>query len=300
MFESIGRSWNLAKQSLGVVRKDPELMIFPFIAFIAGVVVAGVLGGVGFATGAFGGSQSVSAIGILFIFLFYFGTYFITIYFQVALVASVKLRLSGGNPTLGYGVREANKRLGAVLTWAVIAAIVGLLLRLLEGAARNNTRGWGRIVAQIAIGLVGMAWSLATFFVIPIIAYEGIGGFEAIKRSVGVIKRSWGEAVVGQAGITLVMGLLALVVGAAFGITGIIALTSGSTAGLAIGIVLITIAVLGVLFIVALSSTLQSIYTTALYEYATAGRTGDYFSRDTLAGAFKPNQSGAFKPDRSI
>ena len=199
MFGSIGRSWNLAKQSLGVVRKDPELMIFPIIAFIAGVVVAGILGGVGFATGAFGGSQSVSALGILFIFLFYFGTYFITIYFQVALVASVKLRLSGGNPTLGYGVREANKRLGAVLTWAVIAAIVGLLLRLLEGAARNNTRGWGRIVAQIAIGLVGMAWSLATFFVIPVIAYEGVGSFEAIKRSVGVIKRSWGEAVVGQA-----------------------------------------------------------------------------------------------------
>ena len=291
MFGSIGRSWNLAKQSLGVVRKDPELMIFPVIAFIAGVVVAGILGGVGFATGAFGGSQSVSALGILFIFLFYFGTYFITIYFQVALVASVKLRLSGGNPTLGYGVREANKRLGTVLTWTVIAAIVGLLLRLLEGAARNNTRGWGRIVAQIAIGLVGMAWSLATFFVIPVIAYEGVGSFEAIKRSVGVIKRSWGEAVVGQAGITLVMGLLALVVGAAFGITGILALTSGSTAGLAIGIVLISIAVLGVLFIVALSSTLQSIYTTALYEYATAGRTGDYFSRDTLAGAFKSGRS---------
>ena len=291
MFGSIGRSWNLAKQSLGVVRKDPELMIFPIIAFIAGVVVAGILGGVGFATGAFGGSQSISALGILFIFLFYFGTYFITIYFQVALVASVKLRLSGGNPTLGYGVREANKRLGAVLTWAVIAAIVGLLLRLLEGAARNNTRGWGRIVAQIAIGLVGMAWSLATFFVIPVIAYEGVGSFEAIKRSVGVIKRSWGEAVVGQAGITLVMGLLALIVGAAFGIVGILALTSGSTAGLAIGIVLISIAVLGVLFIVALSSTLQSIYTTALYEYATAGRTGDYFSLDTLAGAFKSGRS---------
>ena len=291
MFGSIGRSWNLAKQSLGVVRKDPELMIFPIIAFIAGVVVAGILGGVGFATGAFGGSQSVSALGILFIFLFYFGTYFITIYFQVALVASVKLRLSGGNPTLGYGVREANKRLGTVLTWTVIAAIVGLLLRLLEGAARNNTRGWGRIVAQIAIGLVGMAWSLATFFVIPVIAYEGVGSFEAIKRSVGVIKRSWGEAVVGQAGITLVMGLLALIVGAAFGIVGILALTSGSTAGLAIGIVLISIAVLGVLFIVALSSTLQSIYTTALYEYATAGRTGDYFSLDTLAGAFKSGRS---------
>jgi hypothetical protein len=288
MFESIGRSWNLAKESLGVIRKDPELMIFPIVSFIAGVVVAGVLGTLAFFTDSFGGDSTVSALGIVLIFLFYFVTYFVTIYFQVALVAAVKLRLSGGDPTLGYGIGEANKRLGAIASWAVIAAIVGLILRLLEGAARRSRGGLGNIVAQIAIGLVGMAWSLATFFVIPVIAYEGVGGFEAIKRSAGVIKRRWGEAVVGQAGIGLIMFGLAILVGGVFGIIGILLLTNGSTVGTVIGIAFISIAVLGVLSIVVLAATLQSIYTAALYEYATKGQAPTIFSQNALDSAFRP------------
>lgn len=287
--EALVRSWRLAGESLKVFRKDPELMAFPAVSFIAGVLVAGVLGGLGVVTRGFS-DDGVSGLGILFILLFYFGTYFVTIYFQVALVASVKLRLSGGNPTLGYGVREASRRLGAVVSWAIVAAVVGLLLRLLEEAARRNTRGWGRIVAQVIIGLVGMAWSLATFFVIPIIAYEGVGGFQAIKRSANVIRRRWGEAVVGQAGITLVMWVLAVVVGGVLGIAGIVALVGGGTAGLWLGVFLIALAVLAVLFIVALASTLQSVYAAVLYEYATSGRAGEYFSQDQLDRAFRPGQ----------
>jgi hypothetical protein len=288
MFGSIERSWKLAKESMGVIRKDPELMIFPIVSFIAGVVVAGGLFTLAFFTDSFGGDSTVSALGIVLIFLFYFVTYFVTIYFQVALVASVKLRLSGGNPTLGYGIGEANKRLGAIASWAIIAAIVGLILRLLEGAARRSRGGLGNIVAQIAIGLVGMAWSLATFFVIPVIAYEGVGGFEAIKRSAGVIKRRWGEAVVGQAGIGLVMFLLALLVGGLFGIIGILLLTAGGTVGTVVGIAFISVAVLGVLSIVVLAATLQSVYTTALYEYATKGQAPTIFSQNALDSAFRP------------
>ncbi len=287
MFDAIGRSWNLAKESLGVIRKDPELMVFPIVSFVAGVIVAGVLGILGLFTNSFGGDNGISALGIILILLFYFVTYFVTIYFQVALVAAVKLRLSGGNPTLGYGVSEANKRLGAIASWAAIAAVVGLILRLLESAARRRG-GLGGIVAQIAIGLVGMAWSLATLFVIPIIAYEGVGGFEAIKRSAGVIKRRWGEAVVGQAGIGLVMWILGILVGAVFGIIGILLLTSGGTAGTVVGILFISIAVLGVLSIVVLAATLQSVYTAALYEYATKGQPTAAFSRDALDSAFRP------------
>jgi len=286
MFGSIERSWNLAKESLGVIWKDPEPMIFPVVSFIAGVLVAGILGTVAFFTGVFDGEDAISPLGIVLAFLFYFVTYFITIYFQVALVAAVKLRLSGGNPNLGYGIGEANKRLGAIASWAVIAAIVGLILRMLEGAARRSG-GLGGIVAQITIGLVGMAWSLATFFVIPVIAYEGVGGFEAIKQSVGVIKRRWGEAVVGQAGIGLIMFLLALLVGAVFGILGVFLLTTGGTVGTVAGVAFISIAIIGVLSIVVLSATLQSVYAAALYEYATKGQAPNTFSQSSLDSAFR-------------
>jgi membrane-anchored glycerophosphoryl diester phosphodiesterase (GDPDase) len=288
MSGSIERSWNLAKESMGVIRKDPKLMIFPIVSFIVGVVVTGILGTVAFFTDSFGGDSTVSPLGIVLVFIFYFVTYFVTIYFQVALVAAVKLRLSGGNPTLGYGIGEANKRLGAIASWAVIAAVVGLILRLLERAVGGRGGVFGSIAARIAISLVGMAWSLATFFVIPIIAYEGVGGFEAIKRSVGVIKRRWGEAVVGQVGIGLVMGLLALLVVVIFGILGILLLTSGGTTGTAFGILLISIGILGLLSLVVLSATLQSVYTAALYEYASKGQAPRIFSQSSLDSAFRP------------
>jgi hypothetical protein len=287
MFEALARSWNLAKESMRVLRQDPELILFPVISFIAGVVIAGVLGGTGFATGGFS-DGGVTGLGIFYVLLFYLATYFVTIYFQVALVASVKLRLSGGNPNLGYGVREARKKLGPIIAWTVLAAAVGLLLRLLEEAARHNTSGWGRIAAGLIIGLIGVAWSLATFFVIPVIVYEGLGGFDALKRSAAVIKQRWGEAVVGQAGITLVMWLLALLIGAVLLIPGIIALNAGGGAGLAIGVLFIAAAVVSVLFIIALATALQSVYTTVLYQYVTTGQTSEVFSRSMLDSAFRP------------
>ncbi len=284
MFQALARSWRLSQQSIGVLRKDPELMLFPVISFVSGIVVAGVIGGLGFAVGGFG-ENGATGLGALFILLFYFVTYFAAIYFQVALVASVKFRLAGGNPNIGYGVRESNKRLWAIVTWAAIAAIVGLLLRLLEEAVRRNTRGVGSVVAQVIIGLVGMAWSLAVFFVIPVIVYEGVDGIEAIKRSTAVVRKRWGEAVVGQGGIGLVMILLAIAVGAVFGGLGVLVWASGG--GPAFGILFIGVAVLGILFIIALASTLQSIYTAVLYQYATTGQAGQGFPADVLERSFR-------------
>ena len=292
MFGSWSRSWNLAKESLRVLRKDPELMLFPIVAFITGVVLAGVFGGLGFAVGGFS-NEGVTASGIFFVILFYFLAYFATIYFQVALVASVKLRLSGGDPTLRYGIAEANKRLGAIISWAILAALVGLLLRLLDEAVRRNSSGIGQIVGRIVIGLIGVAWSLAVFFVIPIIAYEGVGGLEALKRSAGIVKKRWGEAVVGQGGIGIVMWLAAIVVGLVFIGLGALLVSAGG-AGLVIGIMLIVVGVLGVAFIIAVGTTLESIYTTVLYQYATTGRVGQEFSQSALDTAFK-----ATPPQRS-
>lgn len=284
---SLSRSWDLARQSLGVLRQDPKLVVFPVISFLAGVVLAGIVAGIAFGTGLVGGDRGLTAADALLVLLFYFAAYFVTIYFQVALVAAVRLRLAGGTPSLGYGLAEANRRIVAVLTWAAIAAAVGLVLRLVEQIAARNSSALGRIVAGIAIGLAGMAWSLATFFVIPVICYEGVGGWAAVRRSTQIIRRNWGEAVVGQGGISLVMFLLALAVGLVFGILGWVFLSAGGAAGTALGTVFIAAAVIGVLFFMMLSSTLQSIYASALYEYATAGKVGGYFSREDLAGAFR-------------
>lgn len=288
--ETFARSYKLALESLKVLRLDPELALFPIISFLATVVAALAIGGVGLFAGLFNLEAGISLAAVLFAFLFYFCAYFIAIYFQVGLVASVQLRLAGGNPTLSTGLKAANRRLGAIASWAVIAAIVGLILRLLESAARRNTQGWGRIVAQIAIGIAGLAWSLATFFVIPVLAAEGIGGFGALKRSVSIIKRRWGEAVIGQGGIGLVFGIAAIVWGVGFGVLGLWALASGGALGAVAGVPLVITAAVGVVVLLTLSATLQSVYTAVVYQYATAGKTGEYFSPALLQDAFRPDR----------
>jgi len=265
MFESIGRSWHLFKDSLAVLRQEPVLAVFPVIAFTASVLVAGVLGGFAFALGWFGGADGISPSGWVAIALFYFCSYFAAIYCQVALISAVRERLAGRDATFGASIAAANRRLGAITSWAIIAAIVGLILRILDEVARRNTRGWGRIVAQIIIGMLGAAWSLAVFFVIPIIAYEGVGGFEAIRRSLRIVRQRWGEAVIGNAGIGLFVVLAVIAVGLAFGVIGILMVSAGGAA-VWLGVAMLVAGALGIAGIIAVGSALQSIYTAVLYQ----------------------------------
>lgn len=287
---AFSRSVELAKQSFRVLRQDPELMVFLVFSILATTVAMLTFAGVGFLAGGFTPEGGVTSSGLVLLFLFYFVTYGITIYFQVALVACVQHRLSGGDPNVSYGIGEANKRLGAILSWAVITAIVGMILKLLESAIRDRAGGVGHIVASIALSLVGMAWGLATFFVIPVIAADGVGGFEAVRRSAGIIKRRWGEAVIGNAGVGLVAFAAVLVGVVVLGGLAFMAIGIGGPVGTTLGVLFVVIGVTYVVIVSLVSSTLQSIYTAILHRYATVGDSSQYFSNDLIAGAFKPHQ----------
>lgn len=292
MTNVFSRSYHLTMQSVRVLRHDPELMLFPVISFIALVVGVGLLGGLLLGTGYLPVANETTFAGIVGLFLTYLVSYFIVIYFQVALVSCVQHRLDGGNPHLGYGIRSANRRLGAIFSWAVVAAIVGLLLRLLESMARRRTAGVGQIIARIAIGLVGMAWSLATFFVIPVIAAEGVGGFEAVKRSAGIIKRRWGEAVIGRAGIGLFLFLATAAVVLVLVVLGFLAASAGGTAGAGVAIALFVMAGIAVLVMLAAGSTLQAIYTAVVHRFAMTGEAPEGFPAAMLADTFGQRRGG--------
>ncbi len=286
---AFSRSLELAKQSFHVLRQDPELMVFLVFSVLATLAALLTFAGIGFMSGALG-EGGLTSSGLVLMFLFYFVTYGVTIYFQVALVTSVQHRLSGGDPTVRYGLREANKRIAAILSWAIIAAIVGMILKMLENAVRERSSGIGQIIASIGLSLVGMAWSLATFFVIPVIAAENVGGFEAVKRSAGIIKRQWGEAVIGNAGVGLIAFVIILVGGAILGGMAYIGFSMGGPLGTTMGVLFLIAAIAFVAVVSLVSSTLQAIYTTVLHRYATGGVSSEYFSSDLINGAFKRQQ----------
>ena len=192
MFDKISRSWHLVKASAGVLRSDKELLLFPVISGIATLLVAAT-----FMVPVLGlrllEGGDIGPLGFVMLFLFYVTQYFVIFFFNTALVGAAMVRLEGGDPTVADGLRIARGKLGAILGYAAIAATVGLLLK----AASERAGAFGKIL----IGLLGMAWTVGTFLVVPILVTRDVGPIDAVKESMTLLKRTWGENVAGNVGI---------------------------------------------------------------------------------------------------
>jgi hypothetical protein len=293
MFERIQRSWELVREAWGVLKQDRELLLFPVMSGIASFLVLAsfavpviLLLPWGEITSSSGGGRVQVETGPLHyavMFLYYLVSYFVIVFFNVGLVACARIRFSGGDPTVGDGLSFASRNVGRIFQWALLSATVGTILRAIEERV-----GW---LGQIIIGLIGLVWSLATMFVVPVLVYEGVGPVDAVKRSAAAFKRTWGEAVVGNFGIGTAFGLLWLAGFLALiaAIAGGIAL-AGSSGALALTVIIGAV-VLCVLYWVALAivqSALQGIFLTACYEYATSGNVPPAFSRDLVVHAWRP------------
>src|SRR5665647_2918248 len=135
--------------------------------------------------------------------------------------------------------------------------------------------------------LGGMAWNIITFLVIPVLVVEGVGPVTAIKRSAGLLKKTWGEQIIGSAGIGLVFGLLGFAVAVVGVGLGVLVMSVGIVM---LGIAVIAVAVIAIMVISLLGATLRGIYSAAVYEYAVGGETGA-FDKEMLAEAFRPKRS---------
>jgi len=277
MFARVSRSWDLVKASGAVLRQDKELLLFPFFAAIAALLVAASFILPLVVSGAFEQSgESPNGAFIVILFLFYLTQYFVVFFFNSALVGAAMIRLDGGDPTVGDGLRIARSRIVQILGYAAIAATVGLILRMIEERA-------GFIGRWIA-GLLGVAFTVATFLTVPILVSREIGPIEAVKESATLLKKTWGENIVGNVGMGLVFFLFYIGV---IGI-GMVFVFGAAQTGSATLIVLVTsILVLAVIALTLVQTALQGVYSAALYRYATEGNVGDAFSGTQLGEAFR-------------
>jgi hypothetical protein len=255
------RSLELARASWSVVRADKELMLLPVMSVIALMVVVGsfvvpvaVLGG--FAGGAAEGEPGPIAwvAGLVF----YVIAYFVGIFFNTALVGAAMIRMDGGNPTVGDGLRIAWQRVGRIFGYACIAATVGLLLRAIEERV-----GW---VGRLIVKLVGVGWTLASFLVVPVLVTRDVGPVDAVKESAGLLRQTWGENIIGNVGLGLVFLVVYVVLVLAF-VLGLALAAQANVPALAAIVVLA--GVVTVLVVAALQATMQGVYAAALYRYAT-------------------------------
>jgi hypothetical protein len=269
-------SWEIAKRSWAVLRADKTLAWFPVLSALGTVVVVAVLGGL-FAVAGIDDSStgsSLQPIGYVLIVVAYLALAIVQTYFLAGLVAGADQRLRGQDSTLRSALEIANSRLHRLLPWAVVTATVTLILQAIE-------ERFG-IIGTIVARLVGLAWTLVTFLVVPILVLEDLGVGDALKRSKDLFKKTWGENVIGQFGLgavgflLMLPGLLLIGIGVAVGTAGLIVLGG-----------------VGVVWLVAsavIVSALSGIYRTALYHYAAYGQVPGEFSGLDFSAAFRPRR----------
>lgn len=275
----ISRGWALAKQSFAVLRADRSLLLFPVIATPAALAAAAIVMGPGIALYA---ADRQEAFLIVFGVLTLYALTFVAVFFNTALAAAAARSLGGADTTVGEGLSAARSRLRVIAAWALVQTVVGIVISALQEAAGDS------IVGRILAGLVNFAWSAATFFVIPVIALEGVGPRDAFKRSVSLLRERWGEGVVGTASVSGVVFLIALLPIAALGVPGVMLLSDGGTE--VVGGILLGLAAVVLVVAMLVGGTANAIFRVALYRYATDGVAAAGFDPAQLESAFAPKR----------
>jgi hypothetical protein len=264
--------WTITMHSFKVLRANKELIIFPILSGVSLLLILAsfavmVLAGAGWDVEGIDIGQDNQVITYLYVFLYYLVNYFIVVFFNTALIHCTRLYFFGEEVTIRKGLQFAFSRLGSIAAWAVFAATVGTLLRILQ-----ENLGW---LGKIITGLIGIVWSIATFFVVPVLAYENVGPFGAFKRSSQLMRQKWGESL----GATFSMGLIQ------FAVTILIVIASFGIGAVTLPIVGIIFGVLAIILMATVMSATQTIFISAVYHNMMSDPV-KHFDQQLLDGLF--------------
>jgi hypothetical protein len=263
-FATIGRGWKMSKLSMSVVKKDPELIIYMFICgFLSLLTMIGMsipqyleqawaVDAEGQMTGPYMG----------FLFVGYMTISIVVTFWNSAIVANSHIRLTGGDPNFMDGVSAAMKKIHIIILWGVIAGTVGLLLKILNQAAREQ-KGGAAVFAMILSAIGAAVWWMMTFFMIPHMILENKSLGDSLKSSKSMFFKSWGENITSGLGIGLIGGFFVVVIAIiTFGM--MVALGPLWFIGLGIGAI-------GIATAIAWTNAAEQVAVTALYLYSKNG-----------------------------
>jgi hypothetical protein len=276
----IKRGWALTKKSWGLLNENRELLRFPLYGAVATIPLAFVFLGPGLylvADDALAGGIPLLVIGVFVLSVVGF-------YFSVGLAAAADMIFRGEQATVSDGLAVARSRFNQILGWAALSTAISVLMGVLEE--------YGGIAGTIAARLVGMAWSLVTFISVPVIAIEGTGPFETLKRSGSLFRERWGQQITGNIAIGGAVFFLGVLPSVALGALGVAIWASASFAGA----LLVVLGAIGLAISFLISKALSGIFGVALYRYALDGEAVGGFTPDELESAVKTKGGGRNAP----
>ena len=285
MIRRMQHSWALSKACLGVLSGDKELMLFPILSIFLTILVVGsfcvpgALLSIKFGSQAAANGPMLQLLSLPLLFLFYFCTYTVILFCNTALLSCAKLRFEGGQPTFSGGIRAGMSNLKAILLFAAIGGTIGVILKQLE--EKLGIVGW------LMRRLLGGAWSIISYFALPVMIFEHKSPKEAILRSREIMQATWGEAVGAYIGFSALSYLVAAVVVAEVSLSVVATCASNTAVPVMLG--------LGVAFVIVIlasivTSCLSQIFQAALYIYATTKELPSCFDSQMLEEAFMPRK----------
>lgn len=269
----MARGTRLAGEAFALLSDDRRLLLLPAAALLVDVIVVGVL--LALLAVASGRHGHETMLLVAFAVALYPVTVSST-FFNVALMHVVSQRWKGQQASVRDGLLLARQRLSTILAWSLLAATVGVAMQLVQ---RIGHLAW---IERLLALVLNLAWSVATFFVVPALALEDVGPLAAVRRSSSVVRRRWPEsltgsiAIGGAASFALIPGMLGCIAGvAAFGsdpVSGAIVLMMGVAMALPV-----------VLYLSATSA----VFSLAVWEYANHGVQTGPFSTEDLQRPFR-------------
>ncbi|MGV1050087.1 MAG: DUF6159 family protein [Solirubrobacterales bacterium] len=267
----IKRGWALTKKSWALLNSHRELIRFPLYGAVAMIPLAILF----FAPGlylldqkTYGGAVPLLIIGVYVLSV-------ISFYFSVGLAAAANLIFAGQEATVADGLAVARSRFAQICGWAAISTAISVLMGVLENQ--------GGALGNIAARLVGTAWALVTFLSVPVIAIEGTGPLETLKRSASIFKQKWGQQITGNLAIGAAIFLLGFLPAAILVVAGILIWSSASF----LGALLVVIGALVLAIAMLISKALNGVFGVALYRYAVDGEAVGGFTQEELESAVR-------------
>lgn len=278
-FDRLRNGFEITKISIDIAMKEPWMIILPFIS--AGIMIAIIIWYIItiFGITIFGGNTAQTSIAIdafsfIMPIIIYFVGYFLTYFTQAMIIYGAKERLSGNDPTIAQAFAGASEHLLQIIILSIIGAIIGMITKILS----YKKNGQKNIFMTLSTSIIGIAWTVASYFALPIIISEKKNVFDAFKRSGEITFQVWGE------GISANFSLFLLYIPATI-------LFIGSLVFLFININIIALALLILAVIsffaaIFISMPVKAIISQALYDYATKKQAPPGFDSTYLQNAF--------------
>lgn len=266
----ISNGWDLAKMSLSTIQKNKTLLVFPMLSTISLILIIGSFVGGGFLLfgdqiEAMMNQDSNGIMGYAGVFLFYLVNYFIVVFFNTALMHCAVKTFYDEETSLADGISFAMSRIGKILGWTIVSATVGTILEAIANTGK---------IGEIVTAFMGIAWSLLTFFVVPILVFQDKGVIDSIKDSGRMMKEKWGES---------------LTMNVSFGIFQFLGIIAAVGIGFLLGqihwVLGVAVGILAAILVLTVFAAAKTIFIAAVYNQVNGKPIGN-FQADVLDSAF--------------